>query len=103
MRGDALREMRQPPLASRDSLLSRFLRSEANQELLERYVPDAVREQIERGHALDRGEREVTVLFSDVHGFTGIAESLAPEQIHQLLSAYIRCVSRQVQRHGGAR
>ena len=83
------------------SLLARLLRSEATQELMARYIPEAVRDHIQRGLELDCGEREVTVLFVDLHGFTGFAEPLGAAQVFDVLSAYTRSVSRQIQRHGG--
>lgn len=83
------------------SLIARLLRSEETRERLLRFVPDAVRDQVQNGVDLDCGEREVTVLFADLHGFTGFSEPLGADEVFQVLSGYTRCVSRQVHRHAG--
>lgn len=56
-----------------------------------RYVPtDVVRELLELGEAAQiGGERKtLTVLFSDIQGFTQIAERKSPEELTQHLAAY---------------
>jgi adenylate cyclase len=48
------------------------------------------------------GERRpVTVLYSDVRGFTGLAESLPPETVAALLSDYFAAMVELVFEHGG--
>src|SRR5262245_20173167 len=52
--------------------------------------------------AAAREERKVvTVLFCDLVGFTGRAESMDPEDVRALLSAYHERVRRELERHGG--
>ena len=50
---------------------------QAMQESLRRYVPGAVAEQLSSGAELTSGEREVSVLFVDIRGYTGFSESRA--------------------------
>jgi adenylate cyclase len=45
--------------------------------------------------------RNVTLLFSDVRDFTGIAESLAPEAVGELLNTYLGAMTEIVFRHAG--
>src|SRR5262249_30780443 len=48
------------------------------------------------------GERRaVTVLYSDVRGFTGLAESLPPEAVAEQLSEYFAAMVELVFEHGG--
>ncbi|MFN2315987.1 MAG: adenylate/guanylate cyclase domain-containing protein [Gemmatimonadales bacterium] len=48
------------------------------------------------------GERRtVSVLFSDIRGFTGLAEQLAPETVAELLTEYFTSMTDQVFAHGG--
>jgi len=44
--------------------------------------------------------RNLTVLFADIAGFTGLSERLG-DQIIPLLSSYLDTMSREVSRHGG--
>jgi class 3 adenylate cyclase len=75
--------------------------------LLERafgqYVAPEVLETIRRRGSLQLGaeRREVSVLFADVRGFTAMSEAHAPEEIVQVLDAYLERVIEVVARHGG--
>lgn len=70
----------------------------------ERFFAPAVAARIARqtSGARPGGERRtVTVLFSDVRGFTGMAESLAPELVASQLSEYFGAMVALVFEHGG--
>ncbi len=71
------------------------------QSALRRFVPGAVAEKVVRGEALAPGEREVTVLFVDIRGYTGLAERLRPEDVFATLNEHTERVSRIVQENGG--
>jgi class 3 adenylate cyclase len=47
------------------------------------------------------GEREVSVLFADLRGYSRYAERHRPAEIFSLLEAYADCASKIVRRHGG--
>ena len=68
---------------------------------LRRYVPGAIAEELERGGSLAPGEREVTVLFVDVRGYSSFAEPRTPAQIFEAVSAYTRAVSELVREWRG--
>jgi adenylate cyclase len=88
--------------------LHRFDQEEVNREAkameasLRRYVPGAVAEQISSGAGLTPGEREVSVLFVDLRGYTGFAESRKAEEIFSTVNRYTETVSGIVQKHGGS-
>ncbi len=69
-----------------------------------RYVPvEVVRELLERGEAAEIGGRnaEVTILFTDIIGFTTIAESMSAADLTNHMSAYFERVVDIVHRHQG--
>jgi class 3 adenylate cyclase/tetratricopeptide (TPR) repeat protein len=45
--------------------------------------------------------KTVTVLFSDVTGFTALGEQLDPESVHQVMSRFFTAMADVVKRHGG--
>ena len=74
----------------------------AMQESLRRYVPGAIAEQIEAGEDLEAGEREVTVLFVDIRGYTRMSEGRESGEIFSTINRYTDAVSRVVRAHGGS-
>jgi adenylate cyclase len=72
------------------------------QAALRRYVPGAVAERVASGREMESGEREVTVLFVDIRGYTGFSEAREAAEIFHTVNAYTETVSRLVQAHGGA-
>lgn len=86
----------------------RFGREEAERRRLrrvfERYVSDAIVEDIlSTPGKLDLGgaRREMTVLFSDIQGFTTISERLTPEEVVEMLNEYFGRVCRPILDSGG--
>lgn len=71
------------------------------QSALRRFVPGAVAEKVVRGEELAPGEREVTVLFVDLRGYSKIAEALRPEDVFAALNEHTERVSGLVQESGG--
>ncbi len=68
------------------------------------YVPAKVVDEIVRDVnklRLGGDKRELTVLFSDIRGFTSMAEVMRPEDLVQLLNAYLTQMTEQVFRHDG--
>ncbi len=72
--------------------------------LLSQYVPPELASAYSRdpgSMGLDGEEREITVLFCDVIGFTAISEQLQSHQIATWLNGYFEVVSKVVVRHRG--
>jgi len=72
--------------------------------MFQQYVPPAVvRELIHRPELLALGgeERVATVLFSDVQGFSRVAEGLEPTALVALLNEYLTVMTDVVVEHGG--
>jgi adenylate cyclase len=65
-------------------------------------VPGAVATRVADGLEVPEGERQVTVLFADLRGYTGIAERSATDEIFGTLNRYTETVSAIVNAHGGA-
>jgi adenylate cyclase len=69
---------------------------------LEQFFPgDLAREMEQNPHVLDGQEREVTVLFSDIRGFSGMAERLGPRDTCQLVADVMDHLTTRVQEAGG--
>jgi adenylate cyclase len=69
-----------------------------------RYAPEEiVREVVASGREamLSGDRREVTVLFSDLRGFTGFAEKIRPEEVVAILNDHCELLVGIIARHGG--
>jgi adenylate cyclase len=70
----------------------------------ERYfAPNVAADIAQQGEAIRQGgeRRPVTVLFSDIRGFTAIAEAMGPDAIAQFLSEYFTEMVEVIFEHGG--
>lgn len=71
-------------------------------EAFGRYLSPELYEAVQRGELKLGGEKRVlTVLISDIRGFTPLAESMAPELLVTFLNRYFESQVAAIQRHGG--
>ncbi|MFL5350956.1 MAG: adenylate/guanylate cyclase domain-containing protein [Hyalangium sp.] len=94
----------QAAIALESSMLSQRLAEEAvlrNTYL--RFFPAPVIKKLQstQGAPLERVETEVTVLFSDISGFTSLSSTLHPMQVMDLLNEYFPVMADIVFRHEG--
>ncbi|MHB1418693.1 MAG: CHASE2 domain-containing protein [Bacillota bacterium] len=85
-----------------------FIEAELNrrriQELFGRYVPpEVVSELVKRPEMIHLGgqKQEVTVVFSDIRGFTSYSEGLAPEEVVNRLNEYFTVMTEVIFEYGG--
>jgi class 3 adenylate cyclase len=71
-------------------------------EQLRNFVPSAIAREIDEGFRLDPGEREVSVLFVDIRGYTPFSEGQRPDAIFAAVSQYTETVSGVVDECGGS-
>lgn len=79
-------------------------RQEETRRNLERFLaPEVARTIAAAGVPLGAGgeRRTVTVLFSDIRGFTGLAEALPPERVAGILTEYFTRMAAIIFEHGG--
>ena len=63
--------------------------------------PHVARQLVERG-GIETGRRDVTLLFSDIRGFTTLSETRSPEEVIALLNRYFSLQVDVVFRHSGS-
>ena len=73
-------------------------------ELFGQYVPPELVDEMAKnpeGYSMAGRRAELTVLFSDVRGFTTISEGLEPEQLAALMNEYLGAMTEVIRRHRG--
>ena len=86
------------------TVVENFVREQREKQRLSRFFsPDVLREVVRDrdGRLLRPRRRLVTVLFSDIRGFTTISERLQPEQVDEMLREYLSVMTEVVFRHRG--
>jgi len=81
---------------------SRGKRQLAN--LFGQYIPPELVDEMSKSpeeYSLEGENREMTVLFSDVRGFTTISEGMDPKQLTQLMNALLTPMTRVIHKHRG--
>ena len=78
---------------------------EQTRELFARFVPESVVDDVlahtEDGLRLGGVQRDGTVMFSDLRGFTSFSESLEPARVIEVLNRYLNEMSDAILDHGG--
>ncbi|HEY6381647.1 MAG TPA: adenylate/guanylate cyclase domain-containing protein, partial [Pseudolabrys sp.] len=70
-------------------------------QIFGRYVPALVAEQLIHAGQLVPQQREASIIFADIEGFTHLAESLPPSQVIGLLNIFFSAVTAIVDERGG--
>lgn len=71
-------------------------------DLLDKNVsPEIAAQLLREGAALGGEEREVTMLFADLRGFTTMSEKLRPQEMLTLLNRFLDRMSTEIERQGG--
>jgi adenylate cyclase len=73
-------------------------------ELFGQYVPPELVDEMAanpEGYTMSGRKAELTVLFSDIRGFTTISESLQPDQLAALMNEYLGAMTLVVRKHRG--
>jgi DNA-binding NarL/FixJ family response regulator len=68
---------------------------------LRSFVPSQVADRLGADGQMSQQELEVTVLFSDIRGFSAIAERLSAREIADVVGRHLRAMAEVVTEHGG--
>ncbi|PYN98659.1 MAG: hypothetical protein DMD91_14355 [Candidatus Rokuibacteriota bacterium] len=86
------------------TVVDNYVREQRERRRLSQFFSPAVLNEIVRHRAdvsLGSSRRMVTVLFSDIRGFTSISEKVEPEQVAEMLREYLTEMTDVVFQHGG--
>jgi len=84
------------------TVVESYMRAQREKRRLTRFFSPAVlRSIVRRGTELGQEQRTITVLFTDIRGFTPIAERLSPQEIADLLRDYMTSMTEIVFKYGG--
>lgn len=86
------------------TVVREYIQEQREKKRLSRFFSPSVRDHIVRHqdeNALGVTRRPLTVLFSDIRGFTSLSEKLPAEQVVELLSDYLTELTDIVFKHGG--
>jgi adenylate cyclase len=81
-----------------------FVREQREKRRLSRFFsPDVIKEILShrRESALLGTRRRITILFSDIRGFTSLSEKIPPEQVVEMLREYLTAMTEIIFRYGG--
>ncbi len=73
-------------------------------ELFGQYVPPKLVEEMSRNpqsYSMEGRKAELTVLFSDVRGFTSMSEGMEPDQLAHLMNEYLSAMTLVIREHRG--
>ncbi|MDZ7585647.1 MAG: adenylate/guanylate cyclase domain-containing protein, partial [Thiobacillus sp.] len=73
-------------------------------KLFGQYVPPELAAEMSQNPAhytMEGQSREMSVLFSDIRGFTNFSEKLPPTELSEVLNAYLSTMTRIIQQHRG--
>jgi class 3 adenylate cyclase/DNA-binding NarL/FixJ family response regulator len=74
---------------------------EASTRALRSFVPSQVADRLAAGEAAAQEELEVTILFSDIRGFSTLAEQLSAREVAGLLARHLSAMAEVVAEHAG--
>jgi len=86
------------------TVVEHFVREQRERRRFQQFFSPAVAREVVRHKeegSLDTSRRLVTVLFSDIRGFTTLSEQLQPEQVAEMLREYLTEMTEIVFRNGG--
>lgn len=81
-----------------------FIREQREKRRLSRFFsPDVIKEILDSraDSTLLGSRRRITILFSDIRGFTSLSEKLQPEEVVEMLREYLTVMTEIVFKHGG--
>jgi adenylate cyclase len=84
------------------TVVESYIREQREKRRLSQFFsPDVLTHVVRAKEAMKSSRRLVTVLFSDIRGFTSISEKLQPEQVAEMLQEYLTELTEVVFKHGG--
>ena len=87
---------------AREAVITGLEQQKVIREIFGRFVPNEIADQaLADSGSLQPDLREATILFTDIEGFSTLAETMSPKAVIELLNDYFGVITKTIEAHSG--